>query len=111
MIIHRVLHYLDDPGRAIREAARVTRPGGRLIVVDFAPHTHEFMREKYAHRRLGFDAAEIADFMREADLDLVEHRDLRPGKGEADRLTVSIWVGRDRRVQGDALPITHAEMA
>jgi hypothetical protein len=49
--------------------------------------------------------------MREADLDLIEHRDLRPGKGEADRLTVSIWVGRDRRIRGDALPITHAEMA
>jgi ubiquinone/menaquinone biosynthesis C-methylase UbiE len=111
VVIHRVLHYLDDPGRAVREAARIIRPGGRLIVVDFAPHTHEFMREQHAHRRLGFAAAEIADFMREADLDMIEHRDLRPGKGEADRLTVSIWVGRDRRIQGDALPITHAEMA
>ena len=111
VIIHRVLHYLDDPARAVREAARVLRPGGRLIVVDFAPHAHEFLREQHAHRRLGFDATEIADFMRLAGLDPIEHRDLKPPRGEPDRLTVSIWVGRDRRIRGDALPITHAEMA
>lgn len=111
VIIHRVLHYLDDPGRAIREAARVTRPGGRVIVVDFAPHTHEFLREQNAHRRLGFSAREIADFMSEAGLDLVEHRDLRPGDDDGDRLTVSLWVGRDPRIISDDLPITHREMA
>jgi demethylmenaquinone methyltransferase/2-methoxy-6-polyprenyl-1,4-benzoquinol methylase/ArsR family transcriptional regulator len=111
VVIHRVLHYLDDPARAIREAARATRPGGRVIVVDFAPHGHEFLREQHAHRRLGFSAQEIADFLREADLDMVEHRDLRPTRGEPERLTVSIWVGRDRRILGDATPITHAEIA
>jgi len=102
VIIHRVLHYLDDPARAVREAARVIHPGGRLIVVDFAPHSQEFLREKHAHRRLGFDAGEVADFMRQAGLEPVERRDLRPGKSDGDRLTVSIWVGRDVRVLGDA---------
>ncbi len=38
VIIHQVLHYLDDPARAIREAARLVAPGGRILVVDFAPH-------------------------------------------------------------------------
>ena len=47
--MHQVLHYLDDPARAIREAARLLRPAGRLLVVDFAPHGLEFLRDEHAH--------------------------------------------------------------
>ena len=46
--IHQVLHYLDDPQRALIEAARVLRPDGRLAVVDLAPHELEFLRESAA---------------------------------------------------------------
>src|SRR4030095_5329580 len=52
--IHQVLHYLDDPARAIREAARLLRPAGRLVIVDFAPHTLEVLRDPHAHVRVGF---------------------------------------------------------
>ena len=51
--LHQVLHYLDDPGFAIREAARMLRVGGRILIVDFAPHHLEFLRLEHAHRRLG----------------------------------------------------------
>src|SRR6201987_359800 len=68
VIIHHVLHYLDDSARAIAEAARVLRPGGRLLVVDFAPHDLEFLREEHAHRRLGFAAGAVTQWREPAGL-------------------------------------------
>lgn len=55
--MHQVMHYLDEPGQAIREAARLLRPAGRLVIVDFAPHTFDFLREEHAHIRLGFSTS------------------------------------------------------
>ncbi|MGH6913891.1 MAG: ArsR/SmtB family transcription factor, partial [Geminicoccales bacterium] len=57
--LHNVLHFADDPGAVLAEAARALRPGGRLVVVDFAPHELEFLRREHAHRRLGFADAEL----------------------------------------------------
>ncbi len=71
VLIHQVLHYLDDPGRALSEAARAIRPGGRLLVVDFAPHTLEELRITAQHRRLGVADSEMAEWLREADLESI----------------------------------------
>ncbi|HVB89419.1 MAG TPA: metalloregulator ArsR/SmtB family transcription factor [Beijerinckiaceae bacterium] len=110
VIVHQVLHYLDDPGRAIREAARALRPGGRLFVIDFAPHAHEFLREEHAHRRLGFATLEIENYMREAGLETAAHRQLAPTRRAGDDLTVSVWVGKDPRMLYDA-PLQRREFA
>jgi ubiquinone/menaquinone biosynthesis C-methylase UbiE/DNA-binding transcriptional ArsR family regulator len=101
VIIHQVLHYLDDPARAIREAARLVAPGGRLLVIDFAPHELEFLREKEAHRRLGFAREQVSGWLEDADLDAVLTRDLEPPKKSGEHLTVSLWLGQDRRIVTD----------
>ena len=103
VILHQVLHYLDDPVRALREASRVLRPGGRLLVIDFAPHGHEFLRDQHAHRRLGFGPDEIAGYLREAGLEMRIHRDLPSTTTGRDALTVSLWLAQDPRILSDAL--------
>ncbi|MCV0397530.1 MAG: metalloregulator ArsR/SmtB family transcription factor [Rhizobiaceae bacterium] len=95
--IHQVLHYLDDPAGAIREAARALRPSGRLIIVDFAPHALEFLREEHAHLRLGFSDEQIGEWMEEAGLEVGETVECEPGGGDG-RLTVKLWTGRDPRL-------------
>ena len=109
VVLHQVLHYLDDPSRAVREAVRTLRPGGRLLVVDFAPHGEEELRVAHAHRRLGFSREEISGFMAEAGLDVTLVRDLAPDG--AGSLTVSLWMGADRRIQSDMLPLALQEIA
>jgi ubiquinone/menaquinone biosynthesis C-methylase UbiE len=96
--IHQVLHYLDDPERAVAEAARVLRPGGRLLVVDFAPHALEFLREKHAHRRLGFSRQALGQWLETPGLALEAAIDLAPPSGAADALTVTLWLAKDRRI-------------
>jgi len=90
--IHHVLHFLDNPSAAIARAAQALRPRGKLLIVDFAPHSLEILRTEYAHRRLGFEDAEVTAWCRAAGLEdvRVEHLTVT-GASDAETLTVSLW--------------------
>jgi ArsR family transcriptional regulator len=93
IVIHQVLHFLDDPARAVRESARLLAPGGRLLIVDFAPHALEFLRTDHAHRRLGFRDDVVEAWLGQAGLDHLTSRSIAPPSlPDAGRLTVSLWL-------------------
>jgi len=104
VIIHQVLHFLDDGARAVKEAARVLRPGGSLLVIDFAPHEMEFLREKHAHRRLGFADDVVTQWMTASGLEPVMHKSLPPESGSDGKIAVSLWLARDGRALMAAKP-------
>lgn len=87
--IHQVLHYAERPGKAIAEAARVLRPGGRLFIVDFLAHGLDFLRSEHEHRWLGFEEQEMKDWLTAAGLKPEGCRQL---KGKP--LTICIWTAR-----------------
>jgi len=95
VVVHQVLHYLDDPARAVAEAARLVAPDGRLLVVDFAPHRHDFLRAA-AHRRLGFAHDQLRDWFDQASFDCSKIVDVEPPDGD-DGLTVTVWLACNRR--------------
>jgi ArsR family transcriptional regulator len=94
IIIHQVLHYAHSPAAAIAEAARVLAPGGTLLVVDFAAHEREELRERDAHIRLGFEDEVMAGWFNAADLEVDQVRHLAGGE-----LTVTLWRGIKRAVR------------
>ncbi|RDJ11181.1 ArsR/SmtB family transcription factor [Rhizobium grahamii] len=102
--IHQVLHFFDQPEIAIGEAARMLRPGGRLLIIDLAPHGLEYLRDEHAHVRLGFSHQSMSDWLRKAGLDVEQVVDLHPGHQSGQGLTVTVWLARDpRRLMASAV--------
>jgi DNA-binding transcriptional ArsR family regulator/ubiquinone/menaquinone biosynthesis C-methylase UbiE len=90
IMLHQVLHYFDDPGRMLLAVRGGLRSGGSIVVVDFAPHTHEFLRTEQAHRRLGLSEAQMDGWARAAGLSVALIRHF-PNPDDVDGLTVSLW--------------------
>lgn len=89
VLFHQVLHYAQDPGAVLAEAARVARPGARIAVVDFAAHDREELRSRHAHARLGFSDEQMLAFLTSAGF-TADPPVALPG----NKLTVKIWTGR-----------------
>jgi ubiquinone/menaquinone biosynthesis C-methylase UbiE/DNA-binding transcriptional ArsR family regulator len=95
--IHQVLHFLEQPEAAIAEAARMLSPGGRLVIIDLAPHTLEYLRDDHAHLRLGFSRQTMKDWLEKAGLSVEQVVDLAPDTAASGQLTVTLWLARDLR--------------
>jgi len=80
-----VLHFAEEPAAVIAEAARILRPGGKAVLIDFAEHEMASLREEQAHRWLGFDDHSVQKWSRAAGLGMTAKR-LKGGK-----LTVVVW--------------------
>lgn len=101
VVMHQVLHFLTAPGEAVREAGRILAPNGRLLIVDFASHDEEELREVFQHQRLGFTTEQLEHWLADAGLTLESEAALAPGQRVEGRgLTVRIWLSR--RIAGDA---------
>lgn len=103
IIVHQVLHFLEQPAQVIAEAGRVLKPGGKLLVVDFAPHDLEFLRTEHGHHRLGIRHDDMRDWTRDHGLSLAPPRRFDPPAGLQQGLAVHIWTA--------TRPATHKEAA
>ncbi len=90
IVLHQVLHFLEDPLLALRNAKGSMERDGRMLIVDFAPHDVELMRERHAHRRLGVSTGQLERWCELAGLAVVEERSMPPL--QAGNLTVMLWL-------------------
>jgi ArsR family transcriptional regulator len=109
--MHQVLHFQSEPAQAVREAARILAPGGRLLIVDFAPHELEFLRQSFAHERLGFPVATIGEWLTDCGLETPVVQELKPPAGAGgDKLTVTLWLAQRAGARPHASQSTHSRM-
>ncbi len=85
VVLQMVLHHAEEPAVVLAEAARVLRPGGRLLLIDLATHDRQDLIDRLAHRWPGFSDADIIRLFTEAGLDQTNPLTIPGG------LAVRIW--------------------
>lgn len=90
VVLHHVLHFLEDPAAAIAEVARVLAPGGLVLIVDFARHEVESLRTRFAHRHLGFSTEQMTDLCVASGLHVDRVELFRPADAQP-ALGVHLW--------------------
>jgi ArsR family transcriptional regulator len=96
-LLSQALHHAQDPLRAVSEAARITTPGGHVLLLDLRSHGEEWVRAKLGDERLGFKDSDLAQMLTAAGL-----RDVKVGVGarkSGDPFTVLIASGTKRDPQ------------
>ena len=94
VLFHQVLHFAQAPATVLAEAGRVTRPDGRVAIVDFAAHQREELRARHAHARLGFEDSALAGM-----LDAAGFEPAAPIALEDGELVVKIWIAQRRAAE------------
>ena len=94
VLFHQVLHFAQAPATVLAEAGRVTRPDGRVAIVDFAAHQREELRDRHAHARLGFEDSALAGMLNAAGFEPAAPIALEDGE-----LVVKIWIAQRRAAE------------
>ncbi|WP_208437379.1 ArsR/SmtB family transcription factor [Bartonella taylorii] len=112
VILHWALHFLEDPEMALNEVARVLRPHGRLLIVDFVRYAADSSYSYHADMHLGFSDSQIEQWLKDAGLILEQTVCLAPMQNENnERLTVTLWLARDSRLLVDDIKDKELEFA
>jgi SAM-dependent methyltransferase len=64
VVLSQSLHHVEDPPAVLGEAARILKPGGKVVVLELTPHSEVWVKERLGHRHLGFEPAALERLLR-----------------------------------------------
>ncbi len=91
VVLHQVLHYFADPKNVIFHVSNLLTHKGKILIVDFAPHDFEILRDVHAHLRMGISVEQMQFWAKSAGLKIVEHLEI-PNNKQKDGLTVCLYL-------------------